>query len=369
MNVNIFNILIISGVIHGVIFSAIILFSKKYKSKSNMYLALVVLFLSLNNLYYWFIDTLLSLRIECYECYYVPFKLLVLPFFLYFTISFLDIKVKYKYLALVFAPFILFFSFKVISLFMEDFETSSYKIIDTPLYYFEEYFSAIYSISIILACYILIKNYDKKTQYYNSKKPSINTKWLKQLLFLGVFACLIWLMVVLYNQAHNFGLYANYNRYFLLLSTSFIVYWIGYLGVYHKGVFRQRVIIRKSIKVDYNLRKLSNSKITEIKRVIAEEKLFLNPRINLEVIAKEFDLNMNYLSSLFNENSEISFSSFLNSLRIEYSKKLLLNNNYSSYTVVSIGLESGFNSKSAFYTAFRKEVAMTPSEFRKINLS
>lgn len=353
MNINIFNILIISGVVHGLIFSTIILLSKKYRSKSNMYLAFVVLFLSLNNLYYWFIDTLLSFEIDCYECYYIPFKLLVLPFFLYFIISFLGVR-KYKHLNLVFIPFVIF---------------TLLKIVDTPLYYHEEYFSALYSILIIVVCYNLINKYNKNFQHYNSKKLPINTKWLKQLLSLGLVVCLIWLAVVLYNQVNNFDLYTNYNRYFLWLSISFIVYWIGYLGVYHKEIFQQRITIRESLKIDSNLREPNNSKITEIKRAITERKLFLNPKINLEIISEEFDINMNYLSSLFNENSKVSFSSFLNSLRIEYSKKLLLNNNYSSYTVVSIGLESGFNSKSAFYNAFKKETGITPTEFRRKNLS
>lgn len=54
LNFNIFNIIIISGVIHGLLFSAFVLLNKTIKN--NKYLALTVLFLSLSNLQYWAID-------------------------------------------------------------------------------------------------------------------------------------------------------------------------------------------------------------------------------------------------------------------------------------------------------------------------
>ena len=38
---------------------------------------------------------------------------------------------------------------------------------------------------------------------------------------------------------------------------------------------------------------------------------------------------------------------------------------FSTYTIVAIGLECGFNSKSTFYTAFKKFTNVTPSEFKE----
>jgi len=44
---------------------------------------------------------------------------------------------------------------------------------------------------------------------------------------------------------------------------------------------------------------------------------------------------------------------------------LLANDNTKQYTILSIAYEAGFNSKSTFYSAFKKHVGMTPSGFRK----
>ena len=51
-------------------------------------------------------------------------------------------------------------------------------------------------------------------------------------------------------------------------------------------------------------------------------------------------------------------------MRIQQSKKLLIDEKYANYTIVSIGLESGFNSKSTFYNVFKKHVGCTPLAYK-----
>ncbi len=51
-------------------------------------------------------------------------------------------------------------------------------------------------------------------------------------------------------------------------------------------------------------------------------------------------------------------------MRVEQAKTLLLDPEYENYTITSIGLESGFNSKSTFYTVFKKYSGSTPVEFK-----
>jgi len=71
------------------------------------------------------------------------------------------------------------------------------------------------------------------------------------------------------------------------------------------------------------------------------------------------------LSKLINNYSEYNFSDYINSLRVAQAKALLKDDDFDNYTIVAIGLECGFNSRSTFYTAFKKFTDLTPSEYRK----
>ena len=77
------------------------------------------------------------------------------------------------------------------------------------------------------------------------------------------------------------------------------------------------------------------------------------------------DLSEGYISQLLNQNSEKNFNDYINELRVEDAKSMLTNSEYDQYTIVSIGLESGFNSKSSFYSAFKKFTDQTPNQFKK----
>jgi AraC-like DNA-binding protein len=102
-----------------------------------------------------------------------------------------------------------------------------------------------------------------------------------------------------------------------------------------------------------------------IKDHIIENKLYLDPLLGADAITEELRISKSYMSKLINSYSQYNFSDFINSLRIEQAKKFLSNEEFSQYTNVSVGLECGFNSKSTFYSAFRKFTSQTPTEFKE----
>ena len=54
----------------------------------------------------------------------------------------------------------------------------------------------------------------------------------------------------------------------------------------------------------------------------------------------------------------------MNGYRIEEAKKLLLDPKNKNFTILSVGFEAGFNSKTTFNTVFKKFTGLTPTEFR-----
>ncbi len=94
-------------------------------------------------------------------------------------------------------------------------------------------------------------------------------------------------------------------------------------------------------------------------------KPYLKAELTLMELAAQLPVSPHNLSQVFNCDIKKSFFDFVNEYRVREAKKLLSSPEYSHYSILAIALDAGFNSKSAFYTAFGKQVGMAPSEFRK----
>ena len=108
-----------------------------------------------------------------------------------------------------------------------------------------------------------------------------------------------------------------------------------------------------------------NSYYKEICTLMEEEKRYRDPEIKLATLSKEINISANYLSQVINALSGHNFSDFINSYRIKEIKSKLSHPAFVEYPVLSIGLEAGFNSKSAFYNSFKKHTGMSPTVFRE----
>ena len=72
------------------------------------------------------------------------------------------------------------------------------------------------------------------------------------------------------------------------------------------------------------------------------------------------------LSQIVNEYSHKNFNDFINSYRIEESKKQLEGKNNEKY-ISEILYSVGFNSRSSFYNAFKKNTGLAPGEYIRLH--
>ena len=84
--------------------------------------------------------------------------------------------------------------------------------------------------------------------------------------------------------------------------------------------------------------------------------------LNLETVANIVHLNPSYFSSIFKKEIGLSFSSYLNKVRIDHSKLLLKDTDSS---IVDIALEVGFEDQSYFSKVFKNLTNMTPKKYRQ----
>lgn len=84
--------------------------------------------------------------------------------------------------------------------------------------------------------------------------------------------------------------------------------------------------------------------------------------ISLQSIAAEFHIHKVYLARTFKEDTGTTITDYVNKLRIEKAKLLLI---ISDYKVNDIAYIVGFNNMQNFYNLFKKYVNKSPSEYRK----
>ncbi|MFU1797576.1 helix-turn-helix transcriptional regulator [Paenibacillus azoreducens] len=81
----------------------------------------------------------------------------------------------------------------------------------------------------------------------------------------------------------------------------------------------------------------------------------------LSVDAEHVSLSKKYVRQLFDEVRGVSLSSYILNARIDKVKELLRN---TDLPITDISQQSGFQTKSHFFTAFKKAMGMTPSQYR-----
>ncbi|MCG9971696.1 helix-turn-helix domain-containing protein [Christiangramia crocea] len=375
--ISIINFVLIAGVIQGFVFNIFTIhITKKRVGWAVIYLNLTVLFISLNNLQAWLIEAGFSTNNFFFRELLVPWYMPIMPVFHAFLVYYLRIEnsVK-KYIR----PAILIFSLEMIIritliAFVYYFIPERDNFLITNFTIFEEIFNALFHLLIFYECFKLVF---KKKHLFPFILKYDDISWLRVILRLGSYVFILWILaIIIFNITGDRLAY-----YPLRLGTSVLLYWIGYQGFYRYHQVNDRISLRRSISSSKALRvndhKLESSRdsseyntkhqkdFEKIDSYIIEKQSYLDPNLGLEELANQLDMSPTHLSKIINTYSDYNFSDYINSLRIQQAKKLLNDDSFCRYTIVSIGLECGFNSKSTFYSAFKKFTSQTPSEYRE----
>jgi len=152
-------------------------------------------------------------------------------------------------------------------------------------------------------------------------------------------------------------------------SLSVFVYAMGYIGLRKPEVLTGMEELppapRRYEKSTLTLER-SDTYRERLLELMNMEKPYLDGGLTLQKLAKALAVSPHHLSQTINEQLNQNFIDFINAYRIEEAKRLLTDLAKKHYSILAVSEEVGFNSKSAFNTAFRRHANMTPSEFRKV---
>jgi AraC-like DNA-binding protein len=107
---------------------------------------------------------------------------------------------------------------------------------------------------------------------------------------------------------------------------------------------------------------------SRIGALMDREKLYQETELSLQDLASKLDCPPHRVSQAINEVMKKSFYDLVNGYRVEEAKRLLQNPKNRNYTILSVGFEAGFNSKTTFNTVFKKFTGYTPTQFRELQM-
>ena len=237
-------------------------------------------------------------------------------------------------------------------------------------YVYMEFFSKWVRVFYGIGCYVLISRYSSLLQNTNSNMEKVHISWLRALVigFLMVMVSETLLISAKISnvftdfsfaqaQLSNIGLTGYYITFALVNLLVFTA--VRYFGAFEQ--VSEPVVSQKTSEEEF----LQPELAAQVDKGIRKEKIYMEPDITLDSLAESLNIMPRDLSTLINRHFGINYYEFINRYRIEEAKRMLTSTDYINTTITDIYLQVGFNSKSVFYTFFKKIEGITPTQFRQ----
>ncbi|WP_108977013.1 helix-turn-helix domain-containing protein [Leptospira ryugenii] len=216
---------------------------------------------------------------------------------------------------------------------------------------FREYRIFVALINFILAFYWLYVTHVGQTQ--NTRPRLYLITWM-------VFLLLIFFRVLYHLDFYPYQVYVIYS------SVVWLPFQIAYsLLLAHKGGKEKGLQALKNRNLFQNVDLVQiTSRLNEL---LEKERVYLDPNFSEEKAAQLLGITYHQMSDLVNTHYKSNFPSLLNKYRISHAKSLLISE--PDMNVTEVGKNSGFGSRSAFYSEFKKQTGSHPNAFKKMNVN
>ncbi|WP_411031845.1 helix-turn-helix domain-containing protein [Spongiimicrobium sp. 3-5] len=230
-----------------------------------------------------------------------------------------------------------------------------------------------------------LKQYRKKIKDDYSFIETIRLTWL------GNFTWVYFinnLFVFLISLAFSFWHIGSLSILYIIVYTSIVIslFYLCYNGIrqYSLAEYESALKLNKinaedrtaviEEKEGNSLPKYQSSSLSEdemgalfskIEQLFELDKIYLEPQLKIQDLSESINVTTHNISQTINSIAQQSFYDFVNGFRVKHFKSLLSNPENRKYTILALGIESGFNSKATLNRIFKKQVGISPKEYQK----
>ncbi|WP_394204048.1 helix-turn-helix domain-containing protein [Shewanella waksmanii] len=223
-----------------------------------------------------------------------------------------------------------------------------------------------------ILCLQELWRYQSKLKDNFADLESVDLNWLAILVFGFLFIRADAILVSLalfssfeFNHQIDYELLGLISNYTVLILISVLIFFSLRFQTGLSGIWQHPAA--SSAESDKQLP--DEASIQHIKSYMVEHKPYLNPLLTIDSLATQLHLSPRTLSQIINRHFQQNFFEFINQYRISESQRLLSDPDLKHINIIDIMDKSGFNSKATFNTLFKKRLGLTPSQFRKQQLT
>ncbi len=235
------------------------------------------------------------------------------------------------------------------------------------LHYTAEFFefTALFSIFLYAVfAFRRLKVYNQSLMNQLSFTEHLHLYWLRNIIkvLVVLFVAIgIYIMAIdeIVGKQYPGGVYLIYKYSFLFIYAG-VMYWLSI------GGYRQIHTINKPILITQAyINSHQNQTSNYLKKLMVENKYFLDPTLTLTQLSRYSNLSERQLSDAINQDLQKNFYSFVNEYRVEEMKSKLTDPKNHSQKILSLAYDSGFNSKASFHRIFKQATGLSPREYQK----
>lgn len=140
---------------------------------------------------------------------------------------------------------------------------------------------------------------------------------------------------------------------------------VGYQGLTQASVFGlgRSIVSARSTSSDVPI--ADSDDIAALKQLMGSERPHLTPGLTIDQLSDQLGWDPMRVSGVIQHGLQSTYFDFINGLRVEEVKALMADPANGRITLLSLAMDAGFGSKSAFNEAFKRHVGETPSHYRR----